>query len=141
MRTEDPKGYLLLNRLRPALYLQFAHIILSILWNIAGMLLIARGMPALGPTASLSTILLLIAVGGMLILGAWRWPPLYIAVSLVAALGALSAIAPAFYKDPSLWASDCWRFAGVILNSVGLLGACWGIRICCKSRALGNQSA
>lgn len=40
--------------------------------------------------------------------------------------GAGAAIAGAFSQDPSLWPSEFWRYAGVGLNCLALIGGFWG---------------
>ena len=124
----------MLTQLKPALWLQLPHLLLSAVWNIAGVVLISYGQPAPGPTASLETAGLLIAMSGLMILGAQRYRTLYLAVTLVALVGALAAIGPAFYKPASLWPSDFLRYAGVLLNSLGVIGALWGIKIYLANR-------
>jgi len=119
----------LLSKLKPALTLQLSHLALNSVWNIAGVSLVQQGLPALGPTASMATVALLVAFAALLLLGANKYAKLYVVVSLIVLAGALSAILPAFYKDPSLWPSDFWRYSGVLLNSAGVIGAIWGMLI------------
>lgn len=124
----------MLPHLKPALSLQLTHLLLSIAWNIVGVILIARGLPAPGPTASLLTALILLVLAGFMLLGAVRYRNLYLVVTLVVLLGAVSAIGPAFNKPAALWPSDFWRYAGVLLNSLGVIGALWGIKIYFNNR-------
>ena len=46
-------GVMLWTRIRRAVAIQLAHLGLSLVWNVAGLALIARGLRAPGPTASL----------------------------------------------------------------------------------------
>lgn len=99
-----------------------------IAWNMYGLYLISNGQKPIGPTAS--------AVGAGLcaifaILFWWflkknlKWP--YIILCAVAALMAGFTIYGAFTKDPSLWPSESWRWAGILLNGTGLVACVAGI--------------
>lgn len=93
-------------------------------WNAYGLYLISQEQPPIGPTAS--------AIGAVLcvvfaLLFWWlhsryqKWP--YFIVSVVAGLMAAFTIYGAFTKDPSLWPSEGWRWAGIILNGIGTVAA------------------
>jgi hypothetical protein len=112
--------------LNAPLSIQLSHLFLSIIWNIVGVVLINRGGVALGPTASILTALILFIFGVLIFLGAKHKTILYLIVSVLALLGAAIAIYGAFSKDSSMWPSDLWRYAGVSLNSLGVVGALWG---------------
>lgn len=95
-----------------------------IAWNMYGLYLMSNGQQPIGPTAS--------AVGAGLcaifaFLFWWflkknfKWS--YIILCVVAALMAGFTIYGAFTKDPSLWPSEAWRWAGIVLNSIGM-GSC-----------------
>lgn len=114
------------------LSIQLGHIILSCLWNLVGVYLLAHNLAALGPSASLTTAVLLLGLGVLLVLASFRSASFYVLVSSVLALGALSAIVNAFTQTPDSWPSEYWRIAGVMLNSVGLVGAVWGAGYCIK---------
>ncbi len=118
---------MLWTRIRRAVAIQLTHLGLSLVWNVAGLALIARGLRAPGPTASLDVAAFLLALGVARGSGSGASPPLYVLASLLAGLGAASAILQAFQLDPSLWPSDLWRYAGVLLNAFGVFGACWGL--------------
>ena len=118
---------MLWTRIRRAIAIQLTHLGLSLVWNVAGLALIARGLRAPGPTASLEVAAFLLALGVAILVGVRRFAPLYVLASLLAGLGAASAILQAFQLDPSLWPSDFWRYAGVLLNALGVFGACWGL--------------
>lgn len=119
----------MLLKLKMALYLQLPHLALSAIWNVAGVMLIAQGLTAPGPTASLLTASLLILFAALMLLGAVRYWPLYLLVTLLVLIAASMAIFSAFYKPASLWPSDFWRYTGVLLNLTGVIGAIWGIKI------------
>jgi hypothetical protein len=127
--------------LKPALSLQITHIALSSIWNIAGVILINSNLPALGPTASLVTVSILVVFGALLVLGAARYRPLYLAASCIIGLAALSSIFAAFSKPPSLWPSDFWRYAGAALNTFGVIGAVWGSYIIWRNKPLQHQKS
>ncbi len=117
---------MLWDRLGRVLWVQWTHISLSVAWNIVGVLLIERGLRAPGPTASFFVAAFLLALALGMFWGARRFVPLYLGASWLAGLGALWAIVQAFRLDPSLWPSASWRYAGVLLNALGVLGAAWG---------------
>ena len=119
---------MLWQRIRPAIFLQLVHAGLSVTWNLAGLALIAQGSRAPGPTASLGVAAFLLIMAAGMVVGARRFAPLYIVASLIVGLGALWAVIQAFQLDPALWPSSFWRYAGVVLNGGGVLGAAWGIQ-------------
>ena len=108
------------------LILQLSHLVLSCVWNVAGVYLISRGLAPLGPTASIATAALLIGVALLMIIGAKKSIYLFLACSVIAMAGAGAAITGAFTQDPSLWPSEFWRFSGVGLNCLALIGGFWG---------------
>lgn len=120
---------MLWERLGRPLWLQWTHIVLAVAWNAAGVALLERGLRAPGPTASLAVAAFLLVLGAAMLGGARRLPALYLAASGLAGLGALWAIVQAFRLDPALWPSPFWRYAGVLLNAMGVAGAAWGTRV------------
>ncbi len=112
---------------------QSAHLFLSAVWNIVGVVLIANNQMALGPTASIKTALFLILFIGLIYLTIKRFPKAYILISAFILAGAFSAILPAFFGDPNIWPSTFWRFSGVALNTLGVIGAVLGISVCLNS--------
>jgi hypothetical protein len=114
------------DKLKPILAIQLLHIVGAIVWNVSGVLLVARGLRSPGPTASLALAVLMLVLGTGMIIGLHRWIILYVVASAVALLGALSAVVNAFTADPALWPSDFWRYAGVVLNGIGAAGAILG---------------
>jgi hypothetical protein len=113
--------------IRRPILLQEIYVVLSVAWNLAGVLLIEQGLRAPGPTASLGVAAFLLAVGLGMLLGARRLPLLYVATSGLIGAGALAAVIQAFQLDPALWPATSWRYAGVLLNGLGVLGTAWGI--------------
>lgn len=108
------------------LTIQLAHLMLSCVWNLAGIYFLSRGLAALGPTASLTTVALLVVIGLLMVIGAKKKPYLYVISSSIAIAGASSAIVGAFIHEPSLWPSEFWRYAGISLNCLALIGGFWG---------------
>lgn len=117
----------LLSHLKTPLAYQFNYLMLCIAWNVAGLILLANGEQALGPTASTSAIAILAGFGVALFIGAWRLPYLYLLASVLLLLIASSAVLPAYTKDPSLWPSDYWRYGGALLNGLGAFVCARGI--------------
>ncbi|GAA6151206.1 hypothetical protein [Pseudoteredinibacter isoporae] len=106
---------------------QFNYLMLCIVWNIAGLILLSNGEPALGPTASVSAIAVLLGFACAIALGVWRWPYLYMFATAILMFLASSAVIPAYTQDPSLWPSDYWRYGGALLNGLGALVCARGL--------------
>ena len=106
-----------------ALRVQLFHSVLCIIWNVIGVWQLSKGLPAIGPTASVAGIGIILVLSGLLILGVHsRYVALYLGVSGLLFLAAVSAIYGGFTKDPSFWPSEVWRYAGIIVNTIGLIG-------------------
>jgi uncharacterized membrane protein len=56
-----------------------------------------------------------------------RWAVIYGLLSAIGGLLALYTVVNAFVADPSLWPSEFWRFAGVAVNAIGVIGGAFGI--------------
>ena len=106
---------------------QIAWAILAALWNVAGVLLIAQGQRAIGPTASWLTAAILLVVAVLFVYLVKRWPIAYLLLTLAAGLLGLFAAVNAFTQDPALWPSEFWRYAGAVLNGVGFIAAVFAI--------------
>jgi len=107
------------------LSVQLIHIALCIVWNLVGVYQLSQGIQSIGPTASLIGVVILFVFAGALVLAAaksWRW--LYLSVSLLLVWGAVSAIYGGFTKDIALWPTEFWRYAGMLVNAVGVVGFC-----------------
>lgn len=106
-----------------ALPAQVAWAILSSIWNVVGVYLLAQGQRAIGPTASVfgAGVLLLMSVS--FVIAVSRWPIVYLLLTIAAALLGLGAVLNAFSADPALWPSEFWRYAGAALNSAGFLAS------------------
>lgn len=107
----------------PAPKVQLLHAALCIIWNIAGLWQLSSDLQPIGPTASMAAIGLIIVFSVTLILGERNNQPApYILASGLLALAAVSAIFGGFTKDSSLWPSELWRYAGIGVNSIGVVG-------------------
>ena len=100
-------------------WVQFAWALLAAAWNVAGVALIANGARAPGPTASLLGAALLVTIGVGLFAMSSRSAIIYAGLSIVSAAMAGAAVYNALTADPSLWPSEFWRYAGIILNGIG----------------------
>ncbi len=106
-----------------ALPVQVGWALLCALWNFGGAWQIARGLQAPGPTASALAGVILVAMAAAFVVCVRRRPWAYVLLSVLAGLAAFAAVAGAFVKDPALWPSESWRWAGVALNTAGLAAA------------------
>ena len=105
------------------------HALLVIAWNIVGVWLLSQGKSALGPTATLTGALLFAAlIVVYLILYKKTLKKGFLIAVLIGALLGVMAIYGAFVKDPSLWPSEFWRYAGIGVNSLGVLGLLFAIK-------------
>ena len=114
---------MLTNSYRTALLFMVAHAFLAALWNVAGVWLISQGQSPLGPTASLTGV----AVLAVLILAyiftlKKGYEKSFLALALVGALLGLLTIYGALTKEQSLWPSEFWRYAGIAVNALALIG-------------------
>ena len=127
--------------MRTAVRLQLIYMLLAVVWNLAGLALIAQGMRAPGPTASAGVAAMLLVLMPVVFIGARRFPWLYGSVTLLVGLGAISAVVQAFRLDPSLWPSAFWRYAGILLNGLGILGSGLGGWAALKGRRLPERDS
>lgn len=97
--------------------------ILCTLWNFYGAFQIANGGRALGPTATMAGGVLAMFLALLFVFTSSRWPTVYKALAVLAAIMAAFTIWNAVVLDPSLWPSEFWRWAGIVLNGSGVLGA------------------
>ena len=71
----------------------------------------------------MAAIGLIIVFSTTLILGERNNQPApYLRVSGILVLAAVSAIFGGFTKDSSLWPSELWRYAGIAVNGIGVVG-------------------
>lgn len=111
------------NKYKWALRLQLLHLFLCMLWNAIGVYQINNGIQPIGPTASITAILLInILVVALVTLRKRHFEKSYIALSMLPALAAIMTIAGAFTHAPSMWPAEVWRWSGAMVNVIGVLG-------------------
>lgn len=112
-----------MNAFRPALVAHLIHVLLCIVWNGAGLWQQAHGLKTIGPTASWGAIAFVILLGAGLVLLARKGPPPgFLLLSALGMLLAAVAIYGGLTKDASNWPSEFWRWAGIVVNSAGVVG-------------------
>jgi hypothetical protein len=111
-----------MNAYRPSLIVHLIHVLLCIVWNGVGLLQQARGLKTIGPTASWGAIGFVILLGAGLVGLSRKGPALgFLALSAVGMLLAVVAIHGGLTKDASNWPSEFWRWAGIVVNSFGVM--------------------
>lgn len=110
-----------------ALLFQAAWAVASALWNFYGAFQLSQGLPALGPTATHGVGVLALALLAALLVSSRRWRIPYVILSAFGGLLALITVVNAFIADPPLWPSEFWRYAGVAVNVIGVIGGALGI--------------
>ncbi len=99
------------------------HAILVIVWNIVGVWRLSLGESALGPTATLvGALIFAVLIAIYFLFYKKGYEKLFLTVVTIGALLGSMAIYGAFTKDPNLWPSEFWRYAGVAVNLLGVLG-------------------
>ncbi|WP_087022250.1 hypothetical protein [Thaumasiovibrio subtropicus] len=102
---------------------QLLHLVLCMIWNAVGVYQIAQGQQPIGPVASLNGIVVMTILSmTLLILLHKGCEKSYCLVSLLPAMAALLAIIGAFTGEPTNWPTAIWRWAGVAVNIIGLVG-------------------
>lgn len=96
---------------------------LCALWNAYGAMQISMGGRALGPTATYAGAGLVILIAIALLVTSTRWPLICRTLAIVAGALAAWTIWNSFILDRNLWPSEFWRWAGIVLNGFGILGA------------------
>ena len=110
------------NDKKPLLFL-CSHAALVIVWNVAGIMLLSQGKSALGPTASWAGAgLFAIFIALYWVCFSKGYRKTFLVFAAIGSLLGFSAIYGALTKDPSLWPSEFWRYAGIVVNSLGLIG-------------------
>ena len=106
-----------------ALGIQILYGGLCILWNTIGLWQIQQGVQPIGPTASLTVILLIVALVAALVI-CWQcaYKVAYLCFSSLTGLLAANAIWAGVTGNPDLWPSGLWRIAGIAVNVLGVAG-------------------
>ncbi len=108
---------------QPALALQLLHAALCVVWNGVGLAQRAHGVQSIGPTASWTAIVVMIVFGaGLVYFLTAGWKIAYFVLSPIGLLAAMAAIVGALTNDPLNWPSEFWRWAGIAVNAIGLIG-------------------
>ena len=97
--------------------------ILCAIWNAYGAAQLARGGQALGPTATIMGAVLAISLAIVLIISFRNRPSAYRWLTLVPCVIAAMTIWSALRLDPALWPSEFWRWAGILVNAIGVVGS------------------
>ena len=114
---------MLINEYKIPLFFMVLHAFLAALWNVAGVWLISQGQSPLGPTASMTgvAVLAVLILAYIVTLKKGHEKAFLFLAFLGAVLGVLT-IYGALTKDPSLWPSEFWRYAGIAVNSLAAIG-------------------
>ncbi|MGH1374341.1 MAG: hypothetical protein ACRBBW_20055 [Cellvibrionaceae bacterium] len=110
------------DRLKYVLGVQIFYVVLCVVWNLVGDYQRQLGLPSIGPTASVMMAMVMACLCIAQFFSAkHQWKMTYLSLSILFAVGAMSAIYGAFTKELSLWPSAFWRWAGVVVNLIGVL--------------------
>ena len=114
---------MLIDKYKVPLGFMVLHAFLAALWNVAGVWLISQGQSPLGPTASMTGV----AVLAVLILAyiftlKKGYEKAFLFLAFLGAILGVLTIYGALTKDPSLWPSEFWRYAGIAVNSLAAIG-------------------
>lgn len=118
--SERPEGKL---SGRPGLWILVLWAMLCALWNGYGAAQLAAGNSALGPTATYAGAGLALVLAALFVATSTRWPLVYKLLAAIAAMLGAITIWSALTLDPSNWPSEFWRWAGVAVNALAIVGA------------------
>ena len=114
---------------RISLFLMLSHAFLTIVWNVIGLGLLSQGKPALGPTATSAAIVLFILLSiGYIFFSRKNYSIVYLVLAGIGAALAGYAITGGLTKEHSLWPSEFWRYAGIAVNALAVMGFIWGVK-------------
>ena len=100
-----------------------SHAFLSILWNAIGLWLISQGKQPLGPTATYAAIVILLILSfGYTFSLVKDHPAVYLFLAGIGLALASYAISGGLIKDHGLWSSEFWRYVGMAINTLGVIG-------------------
>ena len=117
------------NQYKSAYVFVVLHAIFVILWNIVGMYLLSQNKQALGPTASwLGVILFFVLIVLYTLSIQKKYYKLFVSFVSIGAILGTFAIYGALTKEHSLWPSELWRYAGVLVNLLGVIGFALSIK-------------
>ena len=99
------------------------HAFLAAIWNVVGVWLISQGQSPLGPTASLTGVAVLVVLIVIYIFTLKKgYEKSFLLMASIGAMVGLMTIYGALTKDHSLWPSEFWRYAGIAINSLAVIG-------------------
>ena len=99
------------------------HAFLAAMWNVAGVWLMSQGQSPLGPTASLTgAVILAVLILIYIFTLKESYEKTFFLMASIGAVVGLLTIYGALTKDHSLWPSEFWRFAGITVNSLAVIG-------------------
>ena len=113
-----------------AIKVQALYAILCVVWNAVGLWQIQQGVQSIGPSASITVIVaILLLLSSMVICLYKKWEVIYLGISLLVSILAVLVIYGGFTKDRELWPSEFWRYAGIVVNLMGVLGFLVALRV------------
>jgi len=99
------------------------HAFWAAMWNVAGVWLMSHGQSPLGPTASLTGVAVLAVLILIYIYTLKKgYEKTFLLMALIGALVGAMTIYGALTKEHNLWPSEFWRFAGIAVNSLAVIG-------------------
>ena len=118
-----------------SLFFLLSHAFLSILWNAIGLWLISQGKQPLGPTATYAAIVILLILSfGYVFSLVKDHPAIYLFLACTGLALACYAISGALTRDHGLWPSEFWRYAGMAVNAIGVIGFVCAVKTFADSR-------
>ena len=112
-----------------SLFFLLSHAFLSIVWNLIGLWLLSQGKQALGPTATDAAIVLFLLLSiGYIASSRKGYSIIYLVLACIGAALACYAIIGGLTKDHGLWPSEFWRYAGMAVNVLGVIGFISGVK-------------
>lgn len=108
---------------------------LAILWNVAGLWLMSQGKDDLGPQATYAAVVLLV----LLIIGYFvslkkGFDTIYVFFAFVAFIISFYGIATGLTRSHSLWTSEFWRYTGMLIHVLGIIGFVYALMTFSKKR-------
>ena len=100
-----------------------SHAILVIVWNLVGVWLLSNNKSALGPTATIiGAVVFSLFIVAYLYSYSKGLKKVFVFLITIGALFGSFAIYGALTKAPNLWPSEFWRYAGIGVNLLGIIG-------------------
>lgn len=123
-----------------SLFFLLSHAFLGILWNVTGLLLISQGEQALGPSTSyVIIVLLLLLIFAYIFTLQKDYSTIYVFLAFIAFSMSFYTIVGGFTQNHSLWPSDFWRYTGMGINILGIIGFVYALKTFAARRKLFEQ--